>query len=328
MKTDSNLDILVKAINSTENLFGDQFNKHPDVLKAYAQLFGEDKLKETLDSKNDLEYNAFYSVSLCFEKEVEKRNIETDLVKHYIDSVIHQPRKNHMLIMLIKLALQRGEIDKGLNYINELNEEKYEIKHHGYRIVLDFYAETGDIKEFKHYLKLAKPAKSPRHDIDSSKFKFISKYSENYGIDKGIDLLNDKIFGWKFCYATIENQAHKFSLKEIEKILDTYPEYHKHDQYIKPWLFVRHFSNQRPVEISEKDFQEIIELIMTVDKSIKRGDGRLRDYMLHDIGGSVTDLKQINECKKNIVAPFYKRELNYHIKNLKEKTMGNNVYTK
>lgn len=325
MKTDSNLEILVKAINSTENLFGDQFNKHPDALKAYAQLFGEDKLKETLNSKTDLEYNAFYSVSWCFEKEVEKRNIETDAVKQYIDLIIHQPRKNHMLIMLIKLALQRGEIDKGLSYIDELDEERFETKHHGYRVVLDYYAETGDLKEFKKYLKLAKPAKSPRHNVNSSKSKFISKYSEKNGVEKGIDLLNDKIFGWKFCYATIENQADKFALSKIDKILDKYPQFMEHDEYIKPWLFVRHFSNQRPVEISDKDFNNILELIMTVDKSIKRGDGRLRDYMLYDIGGSVTDLKQINECKKNIVAPFYKRELNYHIKNLKGKTMGNNV---
>ncbi len=325
MKTDSNLEILAKGINSTENLFGDQFNKHPDALKAYAQLFGENKLKETLDSKNDLEYNAFYSISWCFEKEVEKRNIETDIVKYYIDLVIHQPRKNHMLIMLIKLALQRGEIDKGLSYIDELDEERFETKHHGYRVVLDYYAEIGELKEFKKYLKLAKPAKSPRHNVSSAKSKLISKYSEKNGIDKAIDLLNDKIFGWKFSYATIESQAHKLSLKKIEKILDKHPQFYEHDQYIKPWLFVCHYSNQRPVEISDKDFKEIIELIMTVDKSIKRGDGRFRDYMLYDIGGSVSDLKQINECKKNIVAPFYKRELNYHIKNLKGKTMGNNV---
>ena len=325
MKTDSNLEILVKAINSTENLFGDQFNKHPDALKAYALLFGEDKLKETLDSKNDLEYNAFYSVTWCFEKEIEKRNLETDLVKHYIDLIIHQPRKDYMLLMLIKLAMQRGEIENGLNYINELDEQEFETKYHGYRIVLDYYAETGELKEFKKYLKLAKPAKAPRHDVNSSKFKFISKYSEFNGIEKGIDLLNDKIFGWKFCYATIENQAHRFSLNEIDKILDKYPQFMEHDEYIKTWLFVRHYSNQRPVEISDKDFNNILKLIMTVDKSIKRGDGRLRDYMLYDFGSSVTDLKQINECKKNIVAPFYKRELNYHIKNLKGKTMGNNV---
>lgn len=323
MKTDLNLEILVKAINSTENLFGDQFNKHPDALKAYAQLFGEDKLKETLDSKNDLEYNAFYSVTWCFEKEIEKRNLKTDLVKNYIDLIIHQPRKDYMLLMLIKLAFQRGEIENGLNYINELDEQEFETKHHGYRIVLDYYAETGGLKEFKKYLKLAKPAKSPRHDVNSAKSKLISRYSEKNGIDKAIDLLNDKIFGWKFCYATIESQAHKFSLEQIEKILDKYPQYYEHDQYIKVWLFVCHFSNQRPVEITEKDFKVIIELIMTVDKSIKRGDGRLRDYMLYDLGSSVADLKQINECKKNIVAPFYKRELNYHIKNLKEKTMGN-----
>ena len=64
---------------------------------------------------------------------------------------------------------------------------------------------------------------------------------------------------------------------------------------------------------------------MKVDKSIKRGDGRLRDYMFYDLGSSVEDFDQIKICKKNIIAPFYKRELNCHIKNIKEKTMGNKL---
>ena len=136
------------------------------------------------------------------------------------------------------------------------------------------------------------------------------------------ELLNDKIFGTKFCLATIEVEAHNYSLDQITKLLADNPIYEEFDPFIKPWLIVRHFSNQRPTVIPNEDFVETISQILTVDKSIKRGDGRLRDYMLFDVGGSVKDVEQINECKKHIIAPFYKRELNFHLKNLKEENSG------
>ncbi|GGZ94579.1 hypothetical protein [Algibacter mikhailovii] len=319
------LQALVQAINSTEKLNGGDFNKHPDALYAYEILFGKERLKEVLESKNDLEYNAFYNVSGLFKIQIKNPNTPLDLAKHHVDKIISYFLKNHMLIYLIEIALSREEVKIAEHYINELSTLEQNSMHHGYRKFLDYYATKGSYQEFKNYLKLSKPAKPPRNIIDSSKTKFISKYSEINGIEKGVTIINDKIFGWKYCYALIEKQAHNYSLKEIEKFLNKYPKFVEHDQYIKPWFFVLHYSNQRPTEISDKEFNELLELIMTVDKSLKRGDGRLRDYMLFDIGGSVSDLNQINECKKNIIAPFYKRELNYHIKNLKEKTMGNKV---
>ncbi|MFY0602044.1 MAG: hypothetical protein JXR03_20385 [Cyclobacteriaceae bacterium] len=319
---DENLEILIKAINSTETLFGEQFNKHPDALKAYAKLFGQEKLEEVLASKNDLHLNAFYSIPWCFEKEVEKRTIPSEIVKSYIDRIEHQPRKNHMLISLIKTAAERGEIGKAESWIEDISEERFESKFHGHRVLLMHYAEQGDLKEFKKRLKLSKPAKSPRNVIFDAKYKFVVNYSKENGVSAGLELLTDKIFGTKFCLATIEDDAHNYLLEQITTLITDNPVYEEHDPFVKPWLIVRHFSNQRPTVISNEDFAETISQILTVDKSIKRGDGRLRDYMLFDIGGSVKDVEQIKECKKHIVAPFYKRELNYHLKNLKNENSG------
>tara|TARA_R110001599_G_C12109728_1_gene647901 strand:+ start:1 stop:963 length:963 start_codon:yes stop_codon:yes gene_type:complete len=313
---DENLEILVKTINSTETLFGEQFNNHPDALNAYAKLFGQEKLKEVLESKNDLHLNAFYSVPWCFEKEVEKRNIPTEIVKHYIDQIEHQPRKNHILISLIETAAETGEIDKAESWIEDISEEKFESKFHGHRVLLKYYAEQGDLKEFKKNLKLSKPAKSPRNVIFDAKYRFVVNYSKENGVSDGLELLSDKIFGTKFCLATIEGDAHNYSLDQINKLVTDNAVYEEHDPFVKPWLIVRHFSNQRPTVISTEDFTETISLILTVDKSVKRGDGRLRDYMLYDIGSSVKDVEQIKECKKHVIDPFYKRELNYHLKNL------------
>ena len=320
MHKESNIELLIKAINSTENLNGEEFNKHPDVLNAYIQIFGKDKYEEVVNSKRYAVYNKFYSPTWCFEKEIEKQNIPSNKVKEYIDRIAHQPRKNHMLIYLIKLSLDRGELNLVLGYIEDLSEEKYESKYHGYRQILEHFAKNPDLKEFKKYLKLSKPGKSPRSHVNDSKSKFVSNYSKINGIEKGIELLNNKIFGWKHCYSVIENSADKYSLKEIERILSQYPKFEEHDQYIKQWFYVRHYSIKKPTIISETDFEAILKDIMIVDKSIKRGDGRLRDYMLYDLGSSVENLDQIKLCKKNIVAPFYKRELNYHLKNIKKKS--------
>jgi hypothetical protein len=322
---DEKLEALTKAINSTENLFGEQFNKHPDALYAYEVVFGKKELEETLASKNDLEYNAFYHASGCFERQIKIREIPTDIAKFYIDKIIHTTRKNHMLLSLMETALERDEINEAISFIKELVEDKFEIKHHGYRNLLNYYAKTGELVEFKKCLKLSKPAKSPRQNVATSKFKFISNYADKNGTEKAIELLKDKVFGNKFCLATIEDHAHKFTISEINNLLNKYPLFIEHDEYSKSWLLVRHFANQKPISINEDEFAITISEILKVDKDLKRGDGRYRDYMLFDLGSSIEKMEQIKTCKKHVIAPFYKRELNYHIKNVKEKTKGNTV---
>ena len=323
MLKESNIELLVKAINSTENLNGEEFNKHPDALNAYIQMFGKDKYEEVVNSKRYAVYNKFYSPEWCFEKEIENKGIPSIEVKDYIDKIIPQPRKNYMLIYLIKLALGRNELNLALSFIDSLSEEDFEIKYVGHRQILNYHAENSNLTEFKKYLKLSKPGKSPRNNITISKSKFISNYSRVNGIDKGIELLNSKIFGWKYCNSIIENVAHKLTLKRINEILDQYPEFEEQDQFIRQCFYVHHFANQKPTTISKNEFHVLIEEVMKIDKSIKSGDGRLRDYWLYDIGSTVEDFEQIKVCKRNIISPFYKRELNYQIKNIKEKTMGN-----
>lgn len=319
---DEILDVLTKAINSTEKLFGDQFNKHPDALYAYEVVFGKNELEEILASKNNLAYNAFYSASGCFERQVKIREIPTKTVKFYIDQIIHQTRRNHMLLSLMETALKRNEVEEAIGFINDIVEDKFEIKYHGYRHLLNYYASTGNLMEFKKCLKLAKPAKSPKQGVITAKFRFISNYADKNGTEKAIELLKDKAFGTKFCLATIEDHAHKFTIKQIDELLQKYPLFLEHDEFSKPWIYVRHFSNKKPVSINADKFEVTLSEILKVDKDLKRGDGRYRDYMLFDLGSSVEQLDQINTCKKNIIAPFYKSELNYHIKNLKEKNSG------
>ncbi|MGJ8685819.1 MAG: hypothetical protein ACSHWW_14405 [Nonlabens sp.] len=320
---DEKLDALTKAINSTENLFGEEFNKHPDALKAYEVVFGKDELEKTLASKNDLEYNAFYHASGCFERQVKIREIPTETVKFYIDQIIHSTRKNHMLLSLMETALERNEINGAISFIDELVEDKFEIKHHGHRKLLEYYAKTSNLDKFKKCLKHSKPAKSPKHDIVLAKSKFISNYAEENGTEKAIEILKDKVFGNKFCLATIEEQAHKLTISQINKLLEKYTLFMEHDEFSKPWLLVRHFANQKPITIDANEFEITISEILKVDKHVKRGDGRYRDYMLFDLGSSVEEMAQIETCKKHIIAPFYKRELNYHVKNLKGKTQSN-----
>ena len=222
-----------------------------------------------------------------------------------------------MLLYLIKLSLSRGELNLALGFAEEQPSES---KHFGYREILDFYAENAQLKEFKKYLKLSKPGKAPRNTISDSKSKFIANYSQANGIEKGIEILREKIFGWKYCKSVIENRAEQFTLKEIDQLLIKHPEFYEQDEYIKQYLYVQHYSNQIssvPI-IEEKEFVQLIELIMGMDKKVRFGDGRYRDGLLCDLGASVNNLNQIKECKKNIIDPFYKRELNYHIKRLKE----------
>lgn len=315
---DANLDVLIKALNASSQEFGEKFNSNPFVLMAYAQVYGQEQLAHELSSKQDLHMNRFFSITLTIENEIKNRKIPVKIAKNYADKIQDEIVKNHQYIFIIETAINRGDVDYAESLIDQLiDREDYQTKYRGYRLILKHYANIGDIDNFRKYLKLSLPGKSPKGEIAEFKQNMISTFSTKNGIDAGLTLCNDKVFGSKFSFSVIASQPHKHNLDELDNILDRYPVILECEPNAKAILYTKHFANKNEKSISDKDFERVLSEITKVDKSIKWGDGRLKDGLLCDLGTATNQKEQIIACKNLITAPFYKKELNFYMKTLK-----------
>lgn len=312
--------LVVGLENLTNDLNGEDFNKNKDALKVYAILYGEDKLKEVLNSKNDLHLNRFYYPDSSLRMIIEKSNLKISEIKENIEEIKNKYARNWLKVFLIEQSVKKDEIDIALNLIDELPDEDVgPVRYVGHRVLLKYFAEKGNVKEFLERLKPSKPSKFPKNHISDYKYILIENYSKQYGFKRGLELCKQKEFGEKFAMASVKWNSHQISLEQIDKLIENYPEILASNADAKPDLYVKHFYNQKPTGITESDFLKTTEEILKVNKDVKVGDIRFRDHLFWDLGSSTEDLKQVMECRKQINSPKIKKELSYHIVNIKQK---------
>ncbi|SHH63819.1 hypothetical protein SAMN04488109_4762 [Chryseolinea serpens] len=293
------IEVLINLINTTDNLPAEAFNKHPDVLRAYAIVYGQDELNATLASKNDLHLNRFYSPDWALRAVVGQNAVATADIRVFFDKIENKYTRNWLILFLIERAVAEKEFELCEVMIAGLpDEDKGPVRYAGHRVLLKHYAATGNVVEFKKRLKLSKPAKFPKNEIGGFKALLIESFARENGYEKALELCGETIFGQQFAPAALRWTAHLMDLDKIEHILAEHASIVEHTPNAKADLYVRHFANQKPTTISDLDFNRVLEEVLRVDKDIKMGDGRLRDFLLMDLGSATSNQTQTTTCKK------------------------------
>lgn len=319
MKTVDKISRIVSLMNSSKDLSNEEFNNNTEVLEVFKMIHGKEKLNSVLESKTDLHLNKFYTLSLQIENLAKGENISIDELKREICRIEEFYPRNWQLINLIEIAIGRKETDNAETIISQLpDDDKGPSQYVGHRKMLKHFAKQGNLVEFKKRIKFCKTGKFPRNEINEFKLRLIQAYSEQNGIEKGIELCKTKLFGDKFTSAAIMWKASNMTLNEIDKTLENYLILEQINPYIKAELYAKHFFDKRFLMISEEEFERVCDEINNVDEKTKIGDGKLRDYLFNNLGSSTMNESHIRECKKRIKSSFYKKELNYHLKNIKE----------
>lgn len=310
---------VINILNSTKNLSASEYNKDKSVLKIFTLLYNSDELNEILKSKDDLEYNKFDYLSSVLRHVTSQEYVElSTLLKEYL-KIEDFNERNGALFFLIKLAVERDDISFAEKIIESLSE-KVDLprKYLGHRIILKYYANLGNHKSFIERLKKSEPSRFPRNDISEYKSLLVESYTKKYGLDQGLELCKDKLFGSKFATATIFWNASNLTLDEIMELNLKYPIFKLAKPFFEAEMIVHHFWDQRFIQINDEEFEFALNEVLKIDKNIKDGNVRVRDNLLYSLGISTLSKAQIDKCKKNIVAPFFKKELNYHLRNIKE----------
>ncbi|MDV7187924.1 hypothetical protein R3X25_11585 [Lutibacter sp. TH_r2] len=307
------LELLIDTLNETEHLSGEKFNTNSKAISTFITLYGEELYKEKIESKNFFIYNPFYYPSFCIGREIKRYKTKLSEINNLLNKVKQVPIRNYLRLNLIEHCLNICEQDLAKNIILDLPDES---KYSAHRLLLKKYALKGNLNDFKETLKLSKSNKSPRNDIFDSKKVFIENYSLKNGILKSLEICNLKIFGEKFYTNSLIPHCKKLSIRKIDEIIEKYPIIKKNEKNIKAIAYVEHFNKNKRSSIGKLLFEKTLNELKKVDKNLKFGDGRLKDFLLCSLGSSITNIDQINQCKKMIISPFYKKELNYYIKNI------------
>lgn len=317
MEIEKKLEQIVKALNETENLNGEDFNKTKIALDTYEFLYGKERLQKILASKTDLEYNKFYYLDSEFKNLVFNNSFSIEKASKYTEIIENRYTRDWIKIDLIRKAIDNQQTEIAENIIHSLpDEDSGPSQYVGHRLMLNYFAQNGDLNNFKKRTKSSKPSKFPRGEVGNMKSILIEGYSKKNGYEKGIELLKSRYFEKVSSISTIRWNAKNMSINKIDSVLS---EIGQNTPEAKSDLYVSHFRENSILEtIPSKTFDKVMEEILKVDKDEKCGDGRCRDFLFMDLGSSTRDLKQIKQCKSLIISPRIKKELNYHIKNISE----------
>ena len=221
--------------------------------------------------------------------------------------------RRNLTNFLIEYFYESGNADKMKEYISNLAETETEYK--GYRMLLKFYATKGSLKDFLSILKDCKPKQGPKSQIEESKMLLIENYAANNGLEAAVELCKNKVFGSKYLFSALLPIAKQIGYIETKKIFSTnesfrQPEFRTYERILMETYGADNFIHER-----EDIYKEIYELTDNIDKTIKWGDFKLRDFLLLDLASclqrddSQKYEKRIMQCRKAIKNSSLKREL-------------------
>lgn len=315
MATEELFEIFITTINATEEISSVEFNSNENVRKAFLLVSDNESLQKAIQRELPQNYNNFCSLIGLLMRYIETKKLDLEVANLYINKLENYYTKYWQKIELVRQAVERNNIELAEKITSEVpNEDSGPAQYVAQRHILEHYAKIGDIVQFKEKIKPSKLGKFPRHGIESYKYKVIEGYARRNGIDEAFLLLEDKYFEKTASISALRCFAKTLTLDEIDNYLHIYPRVLSETISARADLYVLHFSEQRPIEISKQNFEKTLIEILKQDKDVKLGDLRYRDSLLLDLGSSTTNKKQALECKKYIISPKVKTELNYGIK--------------
>ncbi|MBS0646985.1 MAG: hypothetical protein JSR97_10420 [Verrucomicrobia bacterium] len=312
---DTKIELLLKGLNISKDF--EYFDSSLDsaLEDVYGQLCGEEELEI---AKNMNGYPKRYHTTWAWplRNTFDESGYSNQKIAEIIKKVISQRHKDFLHLYLIEKSLKDGDIELAKELLMELPVEgDYSVRANGYLHLLKHYASLGDIENFNNTLKLCN--KKQRQDIFHAKAILINSLSRIKGFDYTFQIVSKKDYGEKFYFALLEPLATSYEVEDFEKLFVSQPAFHNIHMGMRINLYVKSLVEKQKLAFSEERFNKVFDLVMTIDPKEKGGDWRLRDIYLFDMAVSCGNLEVIEKCKKNLISPKVKKELNAYIKKLK-----------
>ncbi|QQR55192.1 hypothetical protein IPG41_01360 [Candidatus Peregrinibacteria bacterium] len=221
---------------------------------------------------------------------------------HYVKQILSETMQLHALMFLIQLTIENEGVKEAMPYVEKSSSYR------AYRLLLDYYAGEADLEHFLHFYKKAEPKKK-QNRIGLIKCKFVSHYSDKFGVDLGLKLCQKAPFSQTQLYSALAPHFSKITYKEAKKllksILQKYPLVQEIDHCEACFLTMAFSSDKNAAHA--KDFAELFQIVTAIPKTAKAGDFRLRDCLLLDIARKCAgNVEQSILCKKAIINPKLK----------------------
>lgn len=309
------IEVLLDTLNKAESGPGyDGYVKYDKELSdVYLEIFGYEALKKKKEAEGwPKDYHFCWSFLLL--KKIEEDNYNYKDFINLSKKVEDDSTRIDILLSLIRLTLEKhGDIEYAEKIILELPNstlENRDIKHVGYRILLRYYAEEGNLEKFSKTLLLSSIRTSPKSDIELSKGILLSKIVEKQGFEFGLKLYNSKQFGNKYLLFLLRPLMPNFSLNEIDNLLKLYPEFLESSPHLKSTLYSEFSSIKLKQSFDINLFNSVFEYLATLEK-------HTIDWELYNLAITTDNKDLVNKCKKLIKSVAVRKEIKMYIDAIK-----------
>jgi len=242
-------------------------------------------------------------------------NFSTEVMFSYAQSIDDAIIYNHVLLHIIEDMVAMDKINEAKSYIpffkttHIFKEENNQ--HDGYRIILRYYAQKGDVDGFFNIFKLCEPRKD-RHEIESYKEMLVESVCSEHGIEAAITLCKHKNIGERYWINALNVFAEKGAYEKLKSIFSQYPELKQPEKETELKVLTKSYLEAIRQKIKvDDDFEVLFQRADKVDPKMKWGDFRLRDSILFDLGlASKGNQERVVRCRKAIKNNSIKGELN------------------
>ena len=214
---------------------------------------------------------------------------------------------------IIDCFYESGNMEKMKEYIPKLAET--ETDYQGYRKLLKFYATKGRLEDSLSILKDCKPKESPKSQIEECKRLLIENFAANNGLEAAVELCGNKVFGAKYLFNALLPTARQIGYIGTQRLFFANKRFRQPEFRTYELVLMESYEADSSIHEREDIYQEIYELIDSIDKIIKWGDFKLRDWLLLKLASCLQRddhqkyEKRITQCRKAIRNNSLKREL-------------------
>ena len=226
----------------------------------------------------------------------------------YTSKIKSIPRRYYLMLDLIQHQLDNfSNVEFAKQTILELPDVGGEnCQYRGWRIVLRFYAKTGNSKDFIRTLKLCNARKSPKNEIDFCKIELLKSVCDKHGYQAAKELNESTIMKNKYLHNILIHYGGSMSICEIDDFLESNHKLESTITFLRSSMYVESADKNLRHNFKRDIFMKIIDHLST-EARYKR-DG----YLYNLIG--ISDDRELNRiCAQLIHTPRLRADVKHFI---------------
>jgi hypothetical protein len=231
---------------------------------------------------------------------------QVELVAGLRDDIVH----DHLVRDAMDDLLAAGRVDEAAGLVLRHRDQGGSTQWRGHRVLLQHWAEHGDVDAFLATLPRCN-GRQWRHEIDRARGALVVAVARMQGWEAALALTRRRQVGERFVGAALVEHVPTLGWAGARAFFAEHPDLVQDDLDVE--LAVEAFLRD---ERREEHVAEAFAVVDALDRDVKDGVLRRRDWALVRLGSALDDPAWVRRLRKAVVSPRMKKELTLHLEHL------------